>query len=88
MTTQPDRLWNFILVTLGLPEAAPHIGMVGAGPLEDLISTSGARMLDAIRHERLQNERLQDALAEVWLGHEDRLDVIDDYIALGCQLVS
>lgn len=73
----PVAKWSQILALL---EAAPddwQIGLLAAGPLEDLIRRQGPTVIDWIEAEAPRNSRLRAALGGTWL----RGDAIDNAIA-------
>ena len=55
---------------LGLLAAAPddwQVGLLAAGPLEELMRYHGAAVIDEVATEARQNLRLRQALAGSWL---------------------
>jgi hypothetical protein len=66
-------------VVLSLLEAAPNekvLGNIGAGPIEDLLSSDPERVAQLIESEANNNPRLRRALAHVW-QHRTPEDVFE-----------
>ena len=62
----PERAWDLIL---GLIERAPDaetLNCVGAGPLEDLLSSHGSAFIDRVEVRSRSDEQFQNCLAYVW----------------------
>ncbi len=71
-----EEAWQ---VVLGLLEAAPNekvLGNVGAGPIEDLLSSDPERAAELIEFEADNNPRLRRALVHVW-QHGSPQDVFE-----------
>src|SRR5205823_10508912 len=47
----PDVAWDFILATLARDCSAEILGMLSAGPLEDLLARHGALVVDRVEAE-------------------------------------
>lgn len=64
----PERKWPLILSLLDAAANEFEIGLVAAGPLEDVLKLYGAAFIDRIERQAQSNARLRQALAGVWLG--------------------
>jgi hypothetical protein len=62
----PERAWQFILLAIETPVCAPHLGILAAGPLEDLLSHHGAEFIDRIEEEARANPHFAHVLGGVW----------------------
>ena len=62
----PERAWNFILLALTMPICEPHLGVLAAGPLEDLLSHHGADYIDRVEAEAKANPKFAHVLGGVW----------------------
>jgi hypothetical protein len=65
-----DKAWE---VVVALVRSAPdqRLEYVGAGPVEDLVCTHGATLIDRITDEARRDPRFCEALASIWLVVED-----------------
>ena len=62
----PDLCVDVILAALPLCQGPDDIALVAAGPLEDVIATHGAAIIDRIEAAAPQSARLRLALSGVW----------------------
>jgi hypothetical protein len=62
----PERAWNFILLALETPICEPHLGVLAAGPLEDLLSHHGVDFIDRVEAEAKSNSKFAHLLGGVW----------------------
>jgi hypothetical protein len=77
-----DECWT---ITLRLLEKAPNnavLGIVGAGPIEDLLAREPTQVAHLIRLEAASNGRLRMALGHVWRMPAVPEDVYEQVIAL------
>ena len=70
---EPESAWQLILATIQDTPAEADLGVLGAGPLEDLLSHHGAAFIDRIEQEALRSARFRDVLAHVWKSQTDEI---------------
>lgn len=63
---EPERAWNFILMALESPICQPHLGVLAAGPLEDLLSHHGEDFIQRVEAETKANAKFAHLLGGVW----------------------
>lgn len=63
---EPERAWNFILLALESPICVPHLGVLAAGPLEDLLSYHGEDFIERVEAEAKVNAKFAHLLGGVW----------------------
>ena len=63
----PQAKWPLILRLLDTAADDSEVGLVAAGPLEDLLTMYGKDFIDRIETEAVTNPKLRDALSGVWL---------------------
>jgi hypothetical protein len=63
----PQLKWSLILRLLETAAADSEVGLVAAGPLEELLTMYGKDFIDRIETEAVTNPKLRDALSGVWL---------------------
>ena len=63
---QPDVIWAAILLTIEKTTNQRVIGVLAAGPLEDLIENHGPTWIDRIEVEALRNPKFKHLLGGVW----------------------
>ena len=86
LTTQPERLWEFILAAEPLCNGPHARGMLAAGPLEDLIQDFGSAYIDRIESQARRSRTFAELLTGVWIPTgTDPVTV--RYLALGCDQV-
>jgi hypothetical protein len=82
----PEILWSFVLSVLEQNPTSNVLGMLSAGPLEDLIQDHGEQFLERISTETRLNPAFAALLPKVWIP--DAPDAITKkYISLGCDVV-
>ena len=61
-----EDAWDLVVA---LVRRAPdnQLGRIGAGPLEDLVATHGAALVEWIEGESKRDPRFRDALGGIWL---------------------
>lgn len=62
----PELAWEALLVALTQPRMEPHLGLLAAGPLEDLLSEHGERWIERVESEAYKNPHFARMLGEVW----------------------
>jgi hypothetical protein len=62
----PERAWQCILYALDNPHCGPHLGVLAAGPLEDLLSHHGAAYIDRVETLAKDNPKFAWLLGGVW----------------------
>ena len=62
----PEHAWPCILATVADARAQPFLGLLAAGPIEDLLSIHGATFIDRVEREARQNPRFAWTLGGVW----------------------
>ena len=69
--TDPELAWKLLLNILSLDINQRAIGLLAAGPLEDLLSDHGPQLIDRIEKEAKTNDSFKYALTGVWQGGMD-----------------
>ena len=64
--SNPEEAWKTILQVLKLTSDERALGMLAAGPLEDLIHYSGDAFIDRIEHESRTNPTFLKIVGLVW----------------------
>jgi hypothetical protein len=64
---EPQRKLEQLLVLLAAAPDDWQVGLLAAGPLEDLMRYHGDAVIDDVATEARQNLRLRQALAGIWL---------------------
>jgi len=72
-SNSPDFLWQFIMKTFRRTDHEEVLGMLAAGPLENLLSYRGGDYIERIEHLASEDERFKQLLHGVW-----RLAMTDD----------
>jgi hypothetical protein len=81
--SQPEELWRFIVIAEPICRSNAAFGMLGTGPLEDLIAENGPAFIDRLEAMARDNRRFAKLFAHVWIdAGEDALT--QRYLALGC----
>jgi hypothetical protein len=62
----PERAWKFILLALESPLCASRLGVLAAGPLEDLLSHHGESFIERVEEEAKTNPQFAHLLGGVW----------------------
>ena len=62
----PEDCWAAILAVLGRKPSEKVLGILAAGPLEDLIHMHGERFIDRIETEAMRNPAFRALLRGVW----------------------
>lgn len=83
----PEALWAFVLHALKLAEGQDVLGILAAGPLEDLIQGHGQIFIDEIESLAEVQPVFASLLPNVWILPAPD-EITRRYEALGCQFVS
>ncbi len=62
----PEHAWQYILATVADPRAQPFLGILAAGPIEDLIGLHGDAFIVRLEQEARQNPLFAWTLGGVW----------------------
>jgi hypothetical protein len=62
----PEDAWQIILAVLSLRPKDNVVGMLAAGPLEDLIDDNGAEFIERIEEEARKSPAFRHLLGGVW----------------------
>ena len=62
----PELAWEAILEAVSQPRMEPHLGTLAAGPLEDLLSIHGDRIIERVEREARANPKFAWLLGGVW----------------------
>ncbi|GAB3358576.1 DUF6869 domain-containing protein [Lysobacter tyrosinilyticus] len=84
--SEPETLWQFVLDVLALQPSNNVLGMLAAGPLEDLIQDHGAAFVDRVAAEAKSNQSFAALLPKVWVPASGD-PITQRYIQLGCDQV-
>jgi hypothetical protein len=79
----PERKLEQVLLLLAAAPDDWQIGLLAAGPLEDLIRHWGSAVIDRIASEAPTNPRLRQALAGIWLEPGPMADRVGAILAAG-----
>ncbi|RWR14774.1 DUF6869 domain-containing protein [Paenirhodobacter populi] len=66
LDAHPEVLWAFVLRALRKAENAWQVGLIAAGPLEDLLMKHGAAVIDRLEEQARRSPRIRYALTGVW----------------------
>ena len=69
--TDPELVWKLLLNILSRDINERTIGLLAAGPLEDLLSDYGPQFIDRVEKESETNDAFKYALTGVWKGGMD-----------------
>jgi hypothetical protein len=61
-----EEVWEFLLEALSLSPPDKVIGMLGAGPMEDLLDDWGPEFIDRIEAEAARSAAFRKMLGRVW----------------------
>jgi hypothetical protein len=62
----PEHAWQCILATLADARAKPYLGILAAGPVEDLLSHHGSAFIERVENEARRNPNFAWLLGGVW----------------------
>jgi hypothetical protein len=62
----PESIWLAILIIIEKTSSPKVIGILAAGPLEDLIGNHGSKWIDRIELEARRNPKLRYILGGAW----------------------
>lgn len=62
----PEHAWQGILATLADERSKPHLAVLAAGPLEDLLSYHGPAFIERVEQEAAKNPAFASLLGGVW----------------------
>lgn len=79
----PELLWQFVQLVLASNLNERALGMLAAGPLEDLIQTYGPQFIDRIEASVLINSVLAEIMPGVWVQSSQDA-VTRRFIEMGC----
>jgi hypothetical protein len=63
---KPEFAWQAIVAALHDPRLDVHLGLMAAGPLEDLLSAHGPSFIDRVETEARSNPKFASMLGGVW----------------------
>ena len=86
LTSEPEDLWGFILLAEPICESAAAFGMLGTGPLEELIAWHGAAFIDRMEARVRDNRRFAELFPHVWID-AGQDPITQRYLSLGCVAV-
>lgn len=66
VTEEPELGFELILRALAHFKNSPEIAYLAAGPLENLVRSSGTQMIDRIEREAAVNEKFRFLLSGIW----------------------
>lgn len=72
---RPALGFKLIVFTLTYLEEPQEIGVLAAGPLENLVRCHGERMIDEIEREAARNEKFRLLLSGVWAEFDVKPDI-------------
>ncbi len=82
----PEAAWRVTLRLIELVRDTELLGVVGAGPLEEIVAESSALFVDRIERLAATDPSFRTALSYVWLP-DNASDASKRLIALGCTYV-
>ncbi len=65
---EAEDAWQVILTIVSRTDAEQVLGVLAAGPLEDLIGGWGSQLIERIESEASRNPQFRDVLRGVWEG--------------------
>jgi len=68
LDAHPEELFAFCLRAIRKAENPWQVGLVAAGPLEELIATQGAAIIDRLEEAARRSARIRFALTGIWQG--------------------
>jgi hypothetical protein len=80
---EPERKLEQILALLAVAPDDWQIGLLAAGPLEDLVRYRGSAVIDRIAGEARHDPRLRQALDGIWLEPGPMADRVRVIVATG-----
>jgi len=66
----PETAWQAIEMLVGHPDAEDVLGIIAAGPLEDLLAEHGERFVARVEQRARRDDRFRACLGGVWLDPE------------------
>jgi Family of unknown function (DUF6869) len=63
---EPEKGWTAILTALKDKRLEPSLGIIAAGPLEDLLSFHGEKFIERVEKEARSNPTFAHLLGGVW----------------------
>lgn len=63
---KPELAWQAIIAALHDPRFGVHLGLLAAGPLEDLLSAHGQSFIDRVETQARSNPEFASMLGGVW----------------------
>jgi hypothetical protein len=63
---QPEVAWQAILSAMEQPRMKPYLGIIAAGPLEDLLALHGTAFIERVEREAVSNPRFAWLLGGIW----------------------
>ena len=66
VSDSPEKGWECILYALQSPECQPHLGVLAAGPLEDLLCLHGQAFIERVESLATSNPKFAHVLGGVW----------------------
>ena len=68
---EPEIVWQVILQVIDRRPSDEVLGMLGAGPLEDLMWNHGREFIDRVEQETVTNHKLRGLLSGIYRGEID-----------------
>ena len=62
----PEHAWQAIVVTVSDVRAKPYLGILAAGPMEDLLANHGSAFINRVENEARSNPAFAWMLGGVW----------------------
>lgn len=66
--SDPEHCWTLILTVLDKKPSDKVIGMLAAGPLEDLLGAHGPRLIERVEEHAQKDPAFRHLLGGVWQG--------------------
>lgn len=86
LTSEPEELWRFILLAEPICKTPAAFGMLGTGPLEELIAWHGVTFIERMEATARDNRRFAELFLHVWID-AGQDSVTQRYLSLGCVAV-
>lgn len=64
--THPEHAWQCILATVAEARSQPYLGVLAAGPMEDLLGLHGSAFIERVELEARKNPKFAWMLGGVW----------------------
>lgn len=75
LDAHPEVLWAFVLRAIRKADTAWQVGLVAAGPLEDLLTAHGETFIAPLEDQARRSARIRYALTGIWTQEMPDADI-------------